>query len=108
MLNLPLPFAQELQGTGATSPRVASRQPNLICFLRESPPVSTSAPASTPGLQGKARFSGIACNRSSIVVPPLLGLCLGVRCIRRSVCEFDGLRSWCVVSSSIDSGDSRR
>ncbi len=67
-LNLPRPFAQLLHGTSCISPRVASRHPNLICFLRESPPVSCSAPGSTPSLQGSGRFSGIDINRSSIVV----------------------------------------
>ena len=90
------------------SPRVASRQPNRICFLLESPPVSTSAPGSTPGRHGKARFSGIAYNRSSIVVTSFLGFLLllevrfeGLVRIRGAVCGSGG------VSSSEGSGDSR-
>lgn len=65
--NLPRLFSHERQGLSTIFPRVASKQPNLICFLRESPPVSSSEPASTPSLQGRERFAGIICNLSSIV-----------------------------------------
>lgn len=68
--NLPLSAAHDAQGSVTTFPRVASRQPKRICFLRESPPVSTSDPASIPSLQGRVRFAGIICNLSSIVEEP--------------------------------------
>lgn len=109
MLNFPRPLAQLLQGIGTTFPRVASKHPKRICFLLESPPVSTSDPGSTPALHGKDLCSGIATNLSSIVVAICLDFLMlfGVSRVELSWALGVPLRIWGMSSVRVwDTGES--